>query len=158
MQKLIVIPVLFCLMSLTHQSVSQTLDYGDFAHLYRSSCGATDTNDVLLNQQLLDSLSNFELTGAKGKFLYDRGWTYYMRSIIWKRPEDLDIAQQIFLDGWEQEHDLFALWNLGVIAMMKADCDAVIKHTTTFVREVKDRPEVIVDHEEVAARLNYCEN
>ena len=145
-------------MSLAHQSVSQTLDYGDFAHLYRSSCGATDTNDVLFNQQLLDSLNNFDVTGAKRTFLYDRGWTYYMRSIIWKQPNDLKTAQQMFLDGWEQENDLFALWNLGVIAMMKADCDAVMNYTATFVREAKDHPEVIVDYEEVAFRMNYCEH
>ncbi|TVR40520.1 MAG: hypothetical protein EA392_03685 [Cryomorphaceae bacterium] len=158
MKKLFVIPAIACLMSLVHQSTSRSLNYADFAHLYRSSCGATDTSDVLFNQQLLDSLNNLEVAGTRGEFLYHRGWTYYLRFAYWGNPKDLEVSKSMFDEAWREHKDIGALWNLGVIAALEGDCHALIDYTNTFVKEANKFPDFELDDAEVAARYEACKD
>jgi len=134
--------------------VLSQVDYIDFKQKYSLNCGPADSAGLIALQRQLDSLNNFEINRGEESFLYDYGMVYYQRIMRWQKPEDFEMAAELFEKGWNKYGDINAAWNLGVIYLFSGNCDGCLEFTERYLDAIPDTLEV--DYEEIYLRYKYC--
>lgn len=146
--------LLLALFGLGQLHASAQIDYIEFKERYSLSCGIADSVDVVRNQHLIDSLSTLTMSNGEKTFLYDAGWTYYMRYLKWKDLDDLAVASEYFKRGWDEYADIHALWNLGTCQRPAGNCDKAIEYTEKYIAAAKDSLDI--DYQQIYLRYKFC--
>ena len=137
----------------TFSAFSQ-IDYNEYREYFNLSCGIPDSTVIIQNQQLVDSLKSMKIVAGEQEYLYDHGWTYYLRYLKWKDDDDLKKAASSFERGWKEYNDLTALWNLGTIYRALGNCNRSLDMTELYIKEAPDS--IPIDYKQVYFRYKNC--
>jgi hypothetical protein len=133
---------------------SAQVDYLEYKKRYSLSCGIPDSAEVARNKQLVDSLNGVEISKGVKEYLYDLGWTYYMRYLLYKEEDDIRKAHGSFLKGWKEHEDINALWNLGTTFSQLDDCSRAIEFTELYLENLPEGK--TPDYQQVYYRYKFC--
>lgn len=115
------------------------LNYSDFEKQLHPFCGPADTQKVVANVQLLDSIRHFPLESGRELMIYDHGMAHWNRYRMFNEQEDLELAIESSLLCWKEYQDLQALSNLGILFKEKGDPGAALEYMEQYVLEAKKR-------------------
>lgn len=130
--------------------------YPEVSHRYMASCGPTDIATIEKNIAFLDSLAGVGVGEGREQFLYDRGFSHYMRFAHSNDTADMRLAIDLHLEAWEGYSNLAALWNVGSFYFNLRECDEMRRYSEAFLEAAKTEEDFPVAFDELFYRYRFC--